>query len=56
MFCKDMVLTRLKIVMLKKAYYSIYYDYGIRINEIWINGVCLAIFVIFIDPGKAAQG
>lgn len=56
MFCKDMVLTRLKIVMLKKAYYSIYYDYGIRINEIWINGVCLAIFVIFVDPGKAAQG
>ena len=51
-----MVLTRLKVVMLKKAYYSIYYDYGIRINEIWINGVCLAIFVIFIDPGKAAQG
>lgn len=50
-----MVLTRLKILMLKKAYYSIYYDYGIRMNEIWINGVCFAIFVIFGDAGKAVQ-
>lgn len=50
-----MVLTRLKILMLKKAYYSIYYDYGIRMNEILINGVCFAIFVIFGDAGKAAQ-
>ena len=41
--------------MLKKAYYSIYYDYRIRMNEIWINGVCFAIFVIFGDAGKAAQ-